>query len=105
MDDVWVMIPDTDNKYEVCNRGKIRRIFYKCDGSIRTKRELHPTVNSGAVRVWIKRYGKAAYFCVHRLVAEAFIPGFDLFDLTQRVKHVDGNIRNNYISNLKVVKV
>lgn len=102
-EEVWKMIPDTDNKYEVCNRGIVRRIFYRKDGSVRTRRELHPTKNSGALRVWIKRYGKCAYYCVHRLVAEAFIDGFDLFDQKQRVKHIDGNVRNNYVSNLKVV--
>ena len=101
--DVWKVIPDTDNKYEVCDRGLIRRVFFKKDGSVRTKRNLHPIKNSGAFRVWIKRYGKYAYFTVHRLVAEAFIPGFDHFNLSQRVKHIDGNIRNNYVSNLKVV--
>lgn len=102
-DDIWKMIPDTDNKYEVCDRGIVRRIFYRKDGSIRTRRELHPVKNSGALRVWIKRYGKCAYYCVHRLVAEAFIDEFDMFDLRQRVKHIDGNIYNNYVSNLKVV--
>ena len=100
--DTWKMIPDTDNKYEVCNRGIVRRIFYRKDGSVRTRRELHPTKNAGALRVWLKRYGKYAYFCVHRLVAEAFIDDFDLFDLKQRVKHIDGNIYNNFVSNLRV---
>jgi len=102
--DIWKVIPDTDNKYEVCDRGIVRRIFYKKDGSVRTKRELHPIKNCGSLRVWIKRYGKWAYFCVHRLVAEGFIEGFDLFNLSLRVKHIDGNINNNFVSNLKIVK-
>jgi len=101
--DTWKMIPDTDNKYEVCDRGIVRRIFYRKDGSVRTERELHPVKNSGALRVWLKRYGKYSYFCVHRLVAEAFIAGFDLFNLKQRVRHIDGNINNNFVSNLRVV--
>ena len=103
MDEEWKIIPDTDNRYEVCNRGIVRRVFFKKDGSVRTKRNLHPVRNSGALRVWIKRYGKWAYFAVHRLVAEAFISGFDLFNLSQRVKHIDGNIENNLVVNLKVV--
>lgn len=101
--DNWKMIPDTDNKYEVCDRGIVRRIFYKRDGSVRTKRNLNPVRNCGSLRVWIKRYNKWAYFCVHRLVAEAFIEGFDLFNLSQKVRHIDGNINNNFVSNLKVV--
>ena len=101
--DTWKVIPDTDNRYEVCDRGLIRRVFFKKDGSVRTKRNLHPIKNSGAFRVWIKRYGKRAYFCVHRLVAEAFIPGFDLFNLRQRVKHVDKNMANNCVLNLMII--
>ena len=100
--DTWKMIPDTDNKYEICDRGIIRRIFYRKDGSVRTKRNLNPVKNAGSLRVWIKRYGKYAYFGVHRLVAEAFIPNFDLFNLSQRVKHKDGNIKNNHVSNLVI---
>lgn len=100
--DVWKIIPDTENKYEVCNKGIVRRVFYKKNGGIRT-RNLHPTKNSGALRVWIKRYGKWAYFCVHRLVAEAFM-GLDIFDISSRVIHKDGNIYNNLVDNLKIRK-
>lgn len=101
--DTWKMIPDTDNKYEICNRGIVRRIFYKKDGSIRTKRNLNPVETSGSLRVYIKRYGKSAYFGLHRLVAEAFM-GLDVFNVSHRVIHKDGNIYNNLVDNLKINK-
>ena len=100
----WKYIPDTENKYEVSDEGWVRRTYYKRNGEVSTIKYLHPIMNCSNLRVWIKRYGKRAYFSIHRLVAEAFIPGFDLFNLKQRVKHIDGDITNNNVLNLKIVQ-
>ena len=62
-------------------------------------RKLKPRDNGyGYLFVDLSKNGKTKVFKVHRLVAQAFIPnpcGFDTVD------HIDGNKKNNYISNLQ----
>lgn len=46
----------------------------------------------------LTKFGKSVNVCVHRLVAEAFIP--NPFNLPE-VNHKDGNKRNNCVDNLE----
>lgn len=101
--DIWRTIPETDSLYEVSYTGHIQRIYYRKNGSISSKKYLHPSKNCGSLRVCIIRNGRCQVFSLHRLIAEAFIPNFNIKDPKNKVKHLDGDIYNNNVSNLKVV--
>lgn len=81
----WIVIEDHPN-YEVSSCGRVR--------NRRTGRILKPIVNHGYERVNLD--GRVYY--VHKLVASTF---FDVEDTHHQVNHVDGDIRNNNVSNLQ----
>lgn len=77
-------------EYEINERGGIRR-----KGSDIFRKSY--TFN-GRDKIILKHNGKTEY--VSRLVAETYIPNPDSMS---DVRHVDGNTRNNHISNLEWV--
>lgn len=79
--------------YEVSNYGDVRR---KDTGKI-LKQKLDKS-NILMVNLSMGARGKAKYFLVHRLVAEAFVPNPDN---KPWVRHIDGNIINNEACNLE----
>ena len=61
--------------------------------------EMRPVVNQhGYEMVSLSDNGAKKSYSVHRLVAEAFIPNPDC---KRTVNHIDGNKRNNNVSNLE----
>lgn len=93
MEEIYKIIPDTNDLYEASNLGNVRRVGGKAhstkmrsDGYIRIGLYITPCVQH-------KYY-------VHRLVASAFmgkIPdGYE-------VNHKDGNRANNRVDNLEIV--
>lgn len=92
--------------YEIGNSGTVRsldRIIHKADGTsqpINGKR-LSPGVGShGYLTVSLNHKGNSRTYCVHRLVAELFIPNLLL---KKQVNHIDGNKLNNSVKNLEWV--
>lgn len=83
----WIVIEDHPN-YEVSNEGKVR--------NRRTGRILRPVMNRGYERVNLD--GQLCY--IHKLVMEAF-RGELCNGL--KVHHIDGDVGNNDISNLKLI--
>ncbi len=94
-DEQWEKIPYADKHYEISNYGRIRSFMNK-SGQPRI-------IKLGKIRDFtIARFrclGKLRTFLVHNLVAEMFIPRDS--DLQDSVIHIDGNKRNNNVSNLK----
>lgn len=90
---IWKTIEGTNGEYQVSDTGLVR--------TTKTGRILRPAVSKhGYERVCLFKMDRESRYRVHRLVAMAFIPNPD--NLPQ-VNHIDGNKRNNYVSNLEWV--
>ena len=89
MQEIWKKSIVAD--YEISNLGRIKRI--STGNIIKPDKE-----EKGYRRLSIKVNGKKKHFAVHRLVAIAFIPNPEN---KPQVDHIDGNIANNQVSNLR----
>lgn len=103
----WKLIEESNNRYEISNYGKVRKIkeiIFRCNGrrQIINENILTPVKNNKGyfkVRCNIK-IGKVKNIYVHRLVAKYFI--YKQEDGLQ-VNHIDGNKANNHYKNLEWV--
>lgn len=94
----WKIIPDTDEKYLISNKGRVMSLFFK------HPRLLKPGVNARhqyeAVNIKYASLGKHKTTSIHRMVAELFVDGFEDGLI---VDHIDGDRRNNCYTNLRWV--
>ncbi len=81
----WIRVNDAQN-YAVSNHGRVL--------NIRTKRILKQDLSNGCRRVYLQ----GRNYRVHRLVAEAYCPGYAPH---LDVNHLDGNKQNNNACNLE----
>ena len=97
MNEEWRAVKGYEGLYEVSNTGKVRSLNYK--GKTGYVREMclkkHP---DGYRQVQISRQGFNETICVHRLVAEAFLP--NQRGLPQ-INHIDYDKTNNNVTNLE----
>lgn len=84
----WKTIPDFRN-YQVSNLGRVRRGRRYLDPCRNQYRYVSLSVNSKKTNKYI-----------HRLVAELFVPNFDK---KLKVVHIDNDINNNRLDNLRFV--
>lgn len=91
----WRYIPGYGGGYAVSDCGDV--ISFHNSGNGRT---LKPHFSKGLVRVTLSRKNNVKAFSVSRLVASAFI--CELND-NMIVEHIDGKMKNNKVSNLRVV--
>ena len=95
-EEIWVGINGYP-RYEVSNMGRVRSIDYMRTG--RTK-IVSTNAKSGYLQVLIMRNGEKRYVCVHRLVAEAFIPNPEN---KPEVDHINCVRDDNRVENLRWV--
>lgn len=87
----WKIVQDFEN-YLISNLGNVKTVNGK------PKKIVYDNKGYGRVELWKNNKGRK--FRVHRLVAEAFIPN----PLgKEQVNHIDGNKKNNCVSNLEWV--
>ena len=108
MKEIWKDIKGYEGYYQVSNLGNIKRLKHTDKrGHTYKERMLKPSDKSTAIlsmygdsykRVHLSRDGVARWLMVHRLVAEAFVPNPNNFNI---VNHIDGSRGNNRADNLE----
>lgn len=94
-DEIWRVVPNSNNRYMVSNFGRIKSFAYnKKEGQV-----LKCFVINGFKQVQISTKKSNRKFYVHKLVAQIWISKPS--DKHNFVTHIDGNLRNNHISNLE----
>ena len=94
-DEVWRIIPHSNDLYQVSNYGRVKSfVIYKKDGQI-----LKCSVINGFKNVQIASHKSKARIYIHKLVAQLWLP--KPTDKHIYVSHIDGNLKNNHISNLE----
>lgn len=96
----WLPINDTNGQYEISNHGRLKRLpIYKGKGFPKKERIIYPNIDSvGYYRFGVMVCGKLKTIKAHQLVARYFIPNPEG---KNTVNHLDGNKKNNHISNLE----
>lgn len=96
-DEEWVKIPFTDSPYEISNYGRIKS-FYGPNDEGKVLKGGH--INGYPV-VGLKVKGKYRSYCIHKLVAEFFVPKGQPEEVI--VIHKDWDKQNNHYKNLEWV--
>ena len=96
----WKDIPGYKNRYQINNNGDVQSLRCKW-GERNPPKILTPYIDPiGYVRIGLSINSKTKTYCLHRLIANAFIPN----PLNKKeVNHIDGNKQNNELSNLEWV--
>lgn len=79
-------------RYEVSDKGRVRHTA--------TKRVRKPVNSKGYWGLTFRVNGKICHRMIHKMVAKAFLPPYDS---DKEINHIDGNKRNNCVSNLETV--
>ena len=95
MEEIWKDISGFEGLYQISSFGRVKRI--KAGQGAKLKILKHK-INTKYDRVLLYRDGHSVTKCVHRLVAENFIP--NPHHKTQ-VNHINGNKRDNRVENLE----
>jgi|JI10StandDraft_1071094.scaffolds.fasta_scaffold136380_5 hypothetical protein len=101
----WKDILGYEGIYQVSNLGRIRSLdryvaHSRCGALYIKGKFLNPTYAKrvGYSTAFINEFGIKKSSCIHRVVAETFIKNPNNFEF---VKHIDGNKRNNRVTNLE----
>lgn len=96
MVEVWKDVVGYEGKYQVSNMGRVKSLNYRHTGK---EEILKNTVNIYGYRcVNLYKYGKRKTYQVHRLVAMAFVDGYEEGLV---VNHIDEDKTNNCAWNLE----
>lgn len=100
----WKTIQELNNRYEISNLGRVRKITEVIIKSNNIKytskpKPLKPVINNfGYYKVRCRiSVGNVKNVYIHKLVAKYFVKGNNYLT----VNHIDGNKSNNHYSNLE----
>lgn len=112
-EEIWKDIKGYEGKYQVSNIGRVKSLAREVEnkgkfrktkkiflrGKILTPRTSKSKgLKTGYYRVALQQNGEFKNFCIHKLVAEAFIPNIEN---KKQVDHIDTDISNNKVENLR----
>lgn len=95
INEIWVPIAGFENTYEISNLGRVKSFKYGKERIMKT-----PVSDNGYEILILCKNGVHYKKSVHRLVANAFVPNPEF---KREVNHIDGNKRNNSVTNLEWV--
>lgn len=98
MEEIWRDIKGYEGLYQVSNLGNVRSLRYRNTYEVR-ELFLKPH-GRGYLQVELHKNGDRKMFTVHRLVAMAFVDGYEE---NKVVNHIDENKQNNVSTNLEWV--
>jgi hypothetical protein len=98
VDEIWKDIKGYEGLYQVSNLGNVRSLRYRNRDEVR-ELFLKPHAR-GYLQVELHKNGKRKMFTVHRLVAMAFVDGYEE---NKQVNHIDEDKKNNVSTNLEWV--
>lgn len=96
----WLPVVGYEGCYEVSNHGRVRSINRVVSGRRRPGRILKPALSTTGyptVSLWKNNAGRTS--AIHKLVLAAFVGQSDNGTIAN---HIDGNKKNNHISNLEI---
>lgn len=97
MQEEWRDVKGYEGLYQVSNFGRVKSLNYNRKGIKKIMQAKSGSVYF-TICLWSKGVRKVQ--TVHRLVAEAFIPNPNNLE---QINHIDGNKKNNVVSNLEWV--
>ena len=97
--EIWKPVVGFEGRYEVSNLGNIRSLNYHRKKGLTKILSQFPD-KGGYMRVRFCEHGRMFTAKVHRVVAESFLPNPEG---KREVNHIDGNTKNNALSNLEWV--
>lgn len=112
-EEIWKDIKGYEGKYQVSNLGRVKSLEREIenDGMFGKQKKLFVRekiltprtskskgLKTGYYRVLLFNNGKGKNHCIHKLVADAFIPNKES---KKQVDHIDTDISNNKASNLR----
>ena len=99
MNEEWRDVEGFEGFYQISNLGRLKSRGGWC-GTAKKKEAIRSTsfTRDGYEKTRLIYHGNDKTCRIHRLVAEAFIPNPDN---KSTVNHIDGNKKNNCVSNLE----
>jgi len=93
-EEIWAFHPETEH-FIISNKGRVKNFI---TGNLL---KAHPNQQGYMMTNIVYSNGKRRSSMTHRLVAETFYAFFGLNDEIYEVNHIDGNKKNNNLSNLE----
>jgi hypothetical protein len=94
-DEIWKDVANSNGKYQVSNYGRVRSFAYDSENPRVMKQCIINNFNAVSLKINMK----STTIYTHKLVAAAWLEKPD--ENSKHVIHLDYNVRNNHVANLK----